>query len=379
VAEGNTNTNDLALVLSGGGARAAYQAGVVSAMAERAPQLTVPILTGVSAGAINTISLATHPGGFGESAAALRAEWSRLTIEQVYRVRVENIWGSALRWLGRRLRGRARETVVRGLFDMSPLSVFLSGRRDLANIDAKIGREELRAVALSATCYGTGETTTFVQGADGVPMWRRSQRVAVRQPLTWDHVLASAAIPLLFPAIEIGKSFYGDGSVRQAAPLAPAIHLGAGRILAIGMRPLWDRRQVSADAGEYPSTAQIIGTLFHAIFLDALDADAERMERVNRTLARLPAGTAVPDGLRPVELLVLRPSQDLGAMARPHWKRLPPVMQRLVRSIGGRREGSADFLSYLLFDPAYTVPLMELGYDDAVANWDTIERFLGGG
>jgi len=379
VIPGHANTNDLALVLSGGGARAAYQAGVVSAIAERVPKLTVPILTGVSAGAINTMALATHPGGFAESAAALRTEWSQLTIDQVYRVRVENIWGSAFRWLGRRLRGRARETVVRGLFDMSPLSGFLSGRRDLANIDAKIGGGELRSVALSATSYGTGETITFVQGADGVAMWQRSQRRAVRQSLTWEHVLASAAIPLLFPAIEIGDTFYGDGSVRQAAPLAPAIHLGAARILAIGMRPVWARRHVSADAGEYPSTAQILGILFHAIFLDALDGDAERMERVNRTLARLPAGTAVPDGLRPVELLVLRPSRDLGVMARPHWNRLPPVMQRLVRSIGGKREGSADFLSYLLFDPAYTVPLMELGYEDAMAEWDAIERFLAGG
>lgn len=376
---GHANANDLALVLSGGGARAAYQAGVVSAIAERVPELTIPILTGVSAGAINTMALVTHPGGFGESAAALRAEWSRLTIEQVYRVRVENIWGSALRWLGRRLRGRARETVVRGLFDMSPLRDFLSVRRELANIDAKIGRGDLRAVALSATSYGTGETITFVQGTAGLSMWSRSQRRAVRQPLGWDHVLASAAIPLLFPAIEIGTAFYGDGSVRQAAPLAPAIHLGAARILAIGMRPVWARRHMSADAGEYPSTAQILGILFHAIFLDALDGDAERMERVNRTLARLPAGTAVPDGLRPVELLVLRPSRDLGVMARPHWHRLPPVMQRLVRSIGGKREGSADFLSYLLFDPAYTVPLMELGYEDAMADWDSIERFLVGG
>jgi len=378
VAERSSDTNGLALVLSGGGARAAYQAGVVAAIAERAPDLRVPVLTGVSAGAINTISLASHAGGFRESAAALRDEWSRLTIEQVYRVQVENVWRSVARWLGRRLRGREREVVVRGLFDMSPLSTFLSGRRDLANIDAKIERGDLRAVALSATCYGTGETVTFIQGAPDVPVWRRAQRRAVREALTWDHVLASSAIPLLFPAVEIGQAFYGDGSVRQAAPLAPAIHLGAGRILAIGMRPVWGRRRVAADAGEYPSTAQIIGTLFHAIFLDALDADAERLERVNRTLARLPAGEATPEELRPVDLLVLRPSQDLGAMARPHWNRLPPVMRRLVNSIGGRREGSADFLSYLLFDPAYTVPLMELGHADAMASWPEIEGFLAG-
>ena len=375
---GPTDTTDLALVLSGGGARAAYQAGVVCAMAERAPELSVPILTGVSAGAINTISLASHPGSFSESAKALRDEWSRLTIDQVYRVQMQGVWRPALRWLGRRLFRREHDTVVRGLFDMSPLCEFLSDQRDLANIEAKIRRGEVRAVALSATCYGSGETITFVQGIDDLPMWQRSQRKAVRQTLTWDHVLASSAIPLVFPAVQLGPAHYGDGSVRQAAPLAPAIHLGARRILAIGMRPVWGRRRVQRNVGEYPSAAQIIGTLFHAIFLDALDADAERLERVNRTLEGLPVGS-VPDGLRPIDLLVLRPSQDLGAMARPHWNRLPPVMRSLVRSIGGRREGSADFLSYLLFDPAYTEPLMELGYEDTMVNWDEIERFLAGG
>ena len=375
---GPTDTTDLALVLSGGGARAAYQAGVVCAMAERAPELSVPILTGVSAGAINTISLASHPGSFSESAKALRDEWSRLTIDQVYRVQMQGVWRPALRWLGRRLFRREHDTVVRGLFDMSPLCEFLSDQRDLANIEAKIRRGEVRAVALSATCYGSGETITFVQGIDDLPMWQRSQRKAVRQALTWDHVLASSAIPLVFPAVQLGQAHYGDGSVRQAAPLAPAIHLGARRILAIGMRPVWGRRRVQRTVGEYPSAAQIIGTLFHAIFLDALDADAERLERVNRTLEGLPAGS-LPDGLRPIDLLVLRPSQDLGAMARPHWNRLPPVMRSLVRSIGGRREGSADFLSYLLFDPAYTEPLMELGYEDTMVNWDEIERFLAGG
>ncbi len=374
----NTDTTDLALVLSGGGARAAYQAGVVCAIAEQAQDLSVPILTGVSAGAINTISLASHPGPFGESAKVLRDEWSRLTIDHVYRVQVQGLWRPAFRWLGRRLLGREHDTVVRGLFDMSPLCEFLSGQRDLANIEAKIVGGEVRAVALSATCYGSGQTVTFVQGTDDLTMWERSQRKAVRQPLTWDHVLASAAIPLVFPAVQLGKAHYGDGSVRQAAPLAPAIHLGARRILAIGMRPVWGRRRFQRNVGEYPSAAQIIGTLFHAIFLDALDADAERLERVNRTLEALPEAS-LPDGLRPIDLLVLRPSQDLGAMARPHWNRLPPVMRSLVRSIGGRREGSADFLSYLLFDPAYTTPLMELGYEDTMANWGMIERFLAGG
>ncbi len=378
MATGN-GPSHLALVLSGGGARAAYQAGVVCAIADRAPQVNVPIITGVSAGAINAISLAAHPGTFAESAKSLRHEWAELTVDNVYRIQLEGVWRSALRWVGRRLLRRKRDTVVRGLFDMSPLCGFLGGRRDLATIERKIQSGALTAVALSATSYGTGETITFVEGVESLVMWERAQRKAVRERLSWDHVLASSAIPLLFPAIRIGRGFYGDGSVRQSAPLAPAIHLGARRILAIGMRPLWGRRSLETDTGEYPSAAQIMGTLFHAIFLDALDGDAERLQRVNRTLARLPSGATPPSGLKPVDLLVLRPSKDLGALARPHWGRLPPVMRRLVRSIGGRQEGSADFLSYLLFDPAYTEPLMDLGYRDTVEQWSSIERFLSTG
>jgi NTE family protein len=372
----------LAVVLSGGGARAAYQVGVLSAIAERVPTLRLPILSGVSAGAINTITLAAHPGPFKARVRALHDEWAKLTVDQVYRVRLGGLASSAGRWVGQRvLRRRRAPTVVRGLMDLDPLRAFLVERVNLRGIQANISGRRLRAVSLSATCYGSGETITFVQGSDDVNTWVRAQRRAVKTKLTWDHVIASASIPIFFPAVRVEGAYYGDGSVRQAAPLAPAVHIGSDRILAIGMRPAWGVRKPAAGT-EYPSAAQVMGLLFHSIFLDTLDADAERLSRLNQVIDAVPqtgAGEKQIDDLRHVDLLVVRPSLDLGALARPHFHRLPPLMRSIVKGIGGEREGAADFVSYLLFDPAYTVPLMQLGYDDARAQWDEIERFLAAG
>ena len=351
-------------MLSGGGARAAYQVGVLCAISERRPHLEIPIHAGVSAGAINTITLAAHPGTFGAAVRAVRKEWSRLTVEDVYRVRVSGLVRSGFRWMGQRLLHRKGPTVVRGVFDMEPLRAFLAQRVAFERIESNVASGRLRAVTLSAACYTSGETVTFIQ---------------VRTQLTVDHVIASVAIPILFPAVRIGDGFYGDGSVRQSAPLAPAVHLGADRILAISMRAKWQVKQSRSEVvTHYPSAAQVMGLLFHSIFLDSLDADAERLERINNILRAVPAGTQLVEQLRPIKILVLRPSLDLGALARPHWRRLPPIIRSLVESIGGQREGASDFISYLLFDPAYTVPLIELGYDDATERWDEIEEFLDG-
>lgn len=365
----------MAVVLSGGGARASYQVGVLAALTERFPSLNAPIITGVSAGAINTMALAAHPGSFRDAVEELRGEWSELTFDRVYRVQYTSLVTAAFRWLVRFVL-RRRESVVQGMLDMTPLCRFLGDRLRLEGIETNLAAGRVRAAALSATCYGSGETITFVQDGGHGPLWHRAQRRAIRTPLAWDHVLASAAIPLVFPAVKIGEHYYGDGSVRQAAPLAPAVHLGASHILAIGMRPAWDRVEPPRSLEEYPSAAQAIGLLFNSLFLDALDADAERLERVNQLLELVPADQANPEKLRPINLLMVRPSMDLGALARPHFKRLPPAIRALVETIGGEREGASDFLSYLLFDPAYTVPLMELGYDDANNQWDTIEPFL---
>jgi NTE family protein len=367
----------LALVLVGGGAHAAYQVGALAGIVERAPEVALPILTGVSAGAINAAYLAAHRGSLATAVAALRTEWGRLSVDQVYRIQLATLARAGLEWLGALVLGRHRgPTTVRGLMDMTPLRQFLTPSLDFGGIEGNIAAGRLRALALSATSYASGETVTFVQGAPGVPMWRRALRYSVATRLTLDHVMASAALPILFPAVRIGTEFYGDGSVRQTAPLAPAIHLGARALLVITMRPDPSGASPPAHRRDYPSAAEVIGLLLNAVFLDAPEVDAERLVRINRLLESLPAGRQHPDHLRQVRLLILRPSRDLGTLAAVRSALLPSRVRWVVRAMGGQRAAAAEFLSYLLFDPAYTSALIDLGYADVQSQWPRIERFL---
>jgi NTE family protein len=374
-----SNGDDLALVLSGGGARAAYQAGVLSAIAEHAPNLRIPILTGVSAGALNTVYLAAHRGPFGKAVEGLRNEWSRLTPSRVYAVRPLNLGRAVLRWIVNMvLRRGPPQPSFEGLMDMNPLRGFLAACMDVAGIQRNIDEKRLRAVALSATCYDSGQTVTFMHGEPDVPVWERQMRVAARTKITIEHLMASASIPLVFPAIRIGNAFYGDGSVRQTAPLAPAIHLGARRIVGIAMRTREGSCETSPTHLRYPVAAEVFGILLHSVFLDSLDADAERLERINALLRALPADSAAAQGMRPIDLLLLRPSRDLGSLVGELKVSLPKMVQLAVSSMGGERTRSSDFLSYLMFQPEYTGRLMELGYEDTRRRIGEIEGFLGG-
>ena len=297
---------------------------------------------------------------------------------RLYRLPAAGVMKSVARVVARGLRLR-RDPAVHGLLDVRPLARFLHQVVDFEGIDHKIEAGRLKALALSATSYATGETVTFVHGRSDVPIWQRAQRVGLRERISVTHVLASCAIPIIFPAVRLDGVFYGDGSVRQTAPLSPAIHLGARRVLAIGMRanttitaePAWQGQ-------DYPSAAQVTALLLHSVFLDALDADVERAERINRLIEAFPPGTLLPGDLQPVQLYQIRPSRDLGALARGYVPRLPMLMDAIVKSIGGREDRGADFLSYLLFEPEYTGLLMELGHEDALAQWPKLEGLLSG-
>jgi NTE family protein len=373
------NGGRLGIVLSGGGARAAYQVGVLSAIGERVPELAFSIVTGVSAGAINALYLAAHAGSFRNAVEQLRGEWLRLSPPQVYDVRPMSLGRSAVRAaFNTALRRERMPASLRGLMHMGPLRTFLSECIDLEGIRRNIDSGRLRAVGLSATSYATGDTVTFVDGVDDVEMWRRYRRLAVRATLSIDHLMASAAIPIVFPAIRVGNAYYGDGSLRQSAPLAPVIHLGATKILAIAMRS----RPTTTFAGAerrtpaYPSPAEVLGTLLHSVFLDALDADAERLLRVNDLLESLPPETRLVEPLRPIQLSMVRPSRDVGAMASGLEPRLSLLPRLALRSLGGDQVRSSGLLSYLLFEPEYTGLLMELGYEDVGKQWGDIARFL---
>jgi NTE family protein len=372
----------LALALSGGGARAAYQVGVLSGIAERCGgELRFPIVTGVSAGAINAAAVAANCQRSPDQVARLlERAWLNMSTRKVFRSGPWAVAVAALKLVGVLVGGGfGHPFPARGLLNTRPLRHTLTKYfRDDA-VAENIAAGHLRALALSTTSYSTSRTVTFVQGTGDLTTWRRSGRTAVHARITVDHVLASCALPLVFPAVQLDDEFFGDGSLRQTTPLAPAIHLGARRLLALAVRRRTsvdeeDRRRVAG----YPPPAQIVGMLFNAVFLDALEADTERAERINRSLAQLPAGATHPDGLRPLNLVVVHPSYDLGQLAAGLEAHLPGTLRWLVRALGTRGLKAPDLLSYLLFERAYIERLLDVGREDAAKHWDRIARLLDG-
>jgi NTE family protein len=370
-------SDGLALVLTGGGARAAYQVGVLAAIAERMSGTGFPILTGASAGAINVAYLAAHPGTLSEAIQGLKGHWSRLTADVIYGARTPTFVRLLARWLeGLALGRRDSSPGGRGVFDTRGLRAFLAQAIDFGGIEANLSRGRLRAVGLTATSYATGRTVTYVQGGADAPLWQRSNRTAVRTQLSLDHLMASSAIPLIFPAVRLDGEFYGDGSVRQTFPLSPSIHLGGQRILAIGTRPNVVTYAPSLTEEQSPSVAQSLGLLLDSVFMDHLDADAEVLERMNRLLAGRPTADAAPGAFRPVTFLLFRPSRDLGDIARECADGLPRTIRALARSFGAEGRGGSEFLSYLLFDPQYTGRLVDLGFEDCHREWKRVEQLL---
>lgn len=375
-----TPNTDLALVMGGGGARAAYQVGVLRAIARRLPELDLPILTGISAGAINTAHLANHTGSFSGAIEELVELWSSLDTSRVFEVRAASLLWRVLR-VGSRLSigVPANTRSPRGMVDTEPLRKTLTdalrprnGRLEGVRVNLERGR--LKAVALTATRYDTGQTLTFFSGRD-IQGWERPQRRSVQTDLRVEHIMASAALPLFFPSEAIDGAHYGDGGIRLIAPLAPALHLGAQKILAISTRH--GQSGAEADRPNFegpPSPAQVMGVLFNAIFLDQLDQDALHLERINRLLE-----TSPPDGrgdLRPVELLVLRPSVDLGELANEFEPQLPGMFRYLTRRLGTKQARNQDFLSTVMFQRDYMHRLLELGELDGSTRAEEIAAFV---
>jgi NTE family protein len=373
-----------ALVLSGGGARSAYQAGALQYIAETFPDASFPVMTGVSAGAINTAHLANQTGPLSDASANLIESWTALRMENVFRVEssLELLWGLVSSSPSPDPERHLTAEDVRsthGLLDTSPLSSFLKDHLDapdgvLDGVHKNLKTGRLRAVAVITTNYATGQTVTWVQGED-FDEWERPNRIGVHDQLTVDHVMASTSIPLVFPAVRIDDAWYGDGGIRLSAPLAPAVHLGANRILAVSNR----YRQTRAEADEpvihgYPPAAQIIGLLMNSVFMDALEQDAHTLARVNRLVRELPRYRR--HGMRPIRLLRLRPSVDLGKLAHDYQGRIPTPIRYLTTGLGTGETVSPDWLSVLLFDPDYIDRLIDIGYHDARHQHDEIETFL---
>ncbi len=371
---------DLGLVMTGGGARAAYQVGFLRCVARRFPELRIPYITGVSAGAINAALVASHHGTFLQAVRELSGLWGNLTMRDVFRTDTRTLAMNAVNWIRQLASGGiGHPRLVRGLVDTQPLRTYLSEvlhcvEGELTGIEYNLSRGCLKAAAISTTSYTTGQSVTWIQGHD-VQLWKRPHRRPRLAKITVEHVMASAALPLLFPAVGIDGSWYGDGGIRLVAPLAPAVHLGARRIIAISTRYAASEAEREEQVVHgYPPPAQVVGVLMNSVFLDLLDHDAMRLEQLNHLLEELPEDKH--SGLREVRLLTLRPSADLGKMAGEFEADLPRAFRFLTRGLGTKETRSPDFLSLILFQPDYLRALIDMGESDAEARADEITAFL---
>lgn len=373
------NRKQVGLVLSGGGARGAYQAGVMRAIAEIAAdnnlQQPLPILTGVSAGAINAAFLASQAHDFYGATDRLAHLWSQIHADQVFRTDVLSAGRSGLRLFTDATFGALYEKKLsRALLDTRPLAKFISENIEFDNIARNINEKHLNALAITAVNYTDAHSVTFVQAPEDTPLWSRSRRRSERAVIGTPHVMGSAAIPLFFPPVRIESDHFGDGCLRNTAPLSPAIHLGADRLLVVSVRRP-DVKAAPVDSDIEPSVARILGVILNALLLDAVDIDMERMSRVNQTISFVPDKQRTDLQLRKIEYLWIRPSQDIGHMAGDLFEHLPRVIRYLMGGLGTSREAS-ELTSYLLFDPDFCGQLVRIGYEDGMANREAITGFL---
>ena len=380
--------NALGLVVTGGGARGAYQAGVLKRIGEIKRVQThgnpFPIIGGASAGAINGSALAVGSDDFALATQVIARLWSELKPSDVFRCDLLSQTRTSLAWiLDLSFGGIVGGGNARSLLDATPLRRYLNKHLDCDRIQDNIKRGHVYALAISATNYNSGKSYLFIQGRKGHPMWNRSRRVTLATKITVEHVCASAAIPLVFQPIRLkiprGTAFFGDGCVRLQQPLSPVIRLGADRVFAIGVRCENLEHQVETANGKDPSLAQVMGLIFNVMFLDHLATDIEHLERLNELLGNGHISESGVDGcerMRPLTQLLMTPSVDLGQLAEQHQRDMPYLIQYFVNGLARDAASCSDLSSYLLFTSNYTRALIDLGYNDASQRIDEIESFL---
>ena len=358
----------LGLVLTGGGARSAYQVGVLKGIAEllrRGSACPFPIITGTSAGAVSAVALASDAAHFRRSVLAIERVWRDFRVHQVFKADAVSMLKSSLHWFMAFLTGGWLVRPPHALFDNAPLWELLRQHLHFDGIPRSLYKTHLHAIGVSATCYGDADSVTFFAAEATAEPWHRVYRKGVRATLTLDHLMASLSIPFLFRPVLLNNAYYGDGAMRQTSPLSPAILLGATRLMIIGVNdPVPTGASPRRPAVE-PTFSQMFGFMLDSLFMDTLNANLERINRYNESA-----------GMRPIETLVLTPSRDVNEIARRHLKELPRALRTLLRALGAHNSANSLLLSYLLFERGFTRALIELGYQDAKTRAAEIRDFL---
>lgn len=369
----------IGLVMTGGGARGAYQVGVTRALYEitKKREKLFEVITGNSAGALNAMYLSAHAENWDVATRNLVDLWRMLKPQNVYDLRGRTITDLGMKWVGGTVFGglSSKGSHVNHLLDTAPLRRLIKKEIDFEHIRKNIDNGNLHGISLTTTNYNSGSSVVFYEGNPDIRDWARSDRFSHRQPLTEDHLMASAAIPFFFPPVQVGESFYGDGCIRQTTPLSPAIHLGANKIIAVGVRYPHNEsrmRDLAFSPFSNPTIGQICGVMLNAIFLDSLESDVERLLRINQLIAE-----GQHPELKAIPIFMIRPSRDLGKMTERLNERLPMILKYLLKGIGVSDHEGLDLLSYLAFDESYTRPLIELGYEDTMKLKDEVQNFIG--
>ena len=370
------------LVLTGGGARAAYQVGVLQAIAAMLPEGArnpFPVICGTSAGAVNAAGLAVSARNFHEGVRRLVSVWENSHVNQVYRSDPIGVFGNSARWLASLLfSGLGKHNAV-SMLDNSPFAQLLERSLPLRAIQKNIQSGALHALGITAWGYTSSQSVTFYQGVDGIAPWKRARRVGIASNIGIEHLLASSAIPFLFPAIKLHREYFGDGSMRQLAPISPALHLGAERLLIIGVRKADEALPDRVKVDSYPPPAQIAGHVMNSIFLDSLDVDLERLHRINSTLQLIPQEKLESNNipLRRVKSMVISPSVEISRIAEQHAHALPRTIRLFYRAVGAMGRDGSSLLSYVLFEEPFCRALIKLGYQDTMPHAAEILQFLG--
>ena len=371
----NKSEHKTALILSGGGARAAYQVGVLKAIAEIVPEGNAnpfPIICGTSAGSINTVALASNADNFHLGVKKIINVWSNFQLNHVFHVDSKYLFGRILWWgwshlgFGKWYKGPG------SLLNNQPLRTLLNEHISFKRIDKSIKNGDLHAYCLTACSYTSGESTTFFDGNSNIKEWVRTDRQGKRKKMRIDHMIASSAIPVVFESVKIGNEYYGDGSMRQISPISPAIHLGANKILIIGLRREDKTSKVESPECQ-PSLGQISGYILDTLFLNSLQSDVARMERMNKLLK---LADKKNDKLKVVEHLLINPSKDIADIAIKHYKKLPLGFRIALTFLGINKGNSRRFVSYLMFTEKFCQELITLGYEDAMKRKDDLHQFL---